>query len=362
MKRRWVLFNPGPVNTSRRVRQALLRGDLCHREIEFTQLLNRVKKNLRDCFDLGREYEIAFLTGSGTGALEAGLVSCSDPEGTVGVLSNGIYGERLYDILTTYGFKTRILDFGLGRPYDLRQVESFIKKDPALRTLAAVHHETSTGMLNPVSEVAQIASKNRVTVIADVVSSLGGEALNFHHLDVAVATANKCIEGLPGVSFVILKKDIMEKMRFWKSRSYYTDLRLYIDRSGHPLVPFTPSVQAFYALDEALQALLEETHSGRIARYRRYHQILRRGFKKMGLEFLLPEKFQSNTLTALRLPRNISYQRLHDALKEKGFVIYAGQKELENRIFRVANMGQIKISDLRLFISVLGGIVRGKSG
>jgi 2-aminoethylphosphonate-pyruvate transaminase len=140
---------------------------------------------------------------------------------------------------------------------------------------------------------------------------------------------------------VLVRKGFLERMRNYPKRSWYLHLTHYVDDQGRGTIPFTPAVQVYYAFDEALSELLEEGVAKRIQRYRRMATLIRERMAKSGVKALLSPDRQSNTITAFHLPEGVTYQQLHDRLKAKGYVIYAGQGNLENRIFRVANMGAL---------------------
>lgn len=360
MEDAYVLLNPGPVNTTPRVRRSLLRPDLCHREEEFSQLLRNVRGNLLSAFGLEEEYTAVFLTGSGTAALEASLTSCLDPSKKVLVLSNGVYGERIEKIAGIHGYRRLTLRAGIGEPFELKDIERMLVSDDEIAAVAMVHHETSTGMLNPVNEICQLDAMRGRRMLLDAVSSLGGEALDpaSSGIQVCACTANKCLQGLPGVSFVLLHRDELERMKAYPEKSLYLDLRNYWNHQEQGMVPFTPAIPAFYALDAALEELREEGAGNRIERYRNYSRFLRAGFERLGLEYLISPRYHSNTLTALKLPAHMTYETLHDRLKEEGFVIYAGQNTLKERIFRVANMGNLSMRDLEAFLSCLEEIIK----
>src|SRR5262249_41001309 len=158
-------------------------------------------------------------------------------------------------------------------------------------------------------------------------------------------TANKCIQGLPGVAFVLVHNQAMGAMQRYPRRSLYLHLPLHWQGQEKRSIPFTPSVQTWYALDAALDELLEETVAKRVQRYHAASQLLREGFVRLGLRFLLPRQYLANSLTSLLLPEGMTYQFIHDGLKALGFVIYEGQGELQTGIFRVANMGHLTLND-----------------
>jgi len=234
-----------------------------------------------------------------------------------------------------------------------------LKRDSHIGTVAVVHHETSTGMLNPVEEVAALAKKFRRRLLVDAISSLGAERLELPRLNVGlcVGSAGKCLHGAPGLSLVLLSAEEAARVAKLRIRSLYLDLGLQLraQEAGEP--PFTPAVPLVTAFQVALDELNREGLKGRIARYKERALFLRQGFKKMGLKLLLDEKLLSNTLTALWLPKGRTYAQIHDPLKKAGFVVYAGQSELKGKILRVAHMGQVLQSDLKEFLRVLKDLV-----
>jgi len=352
--RPYILLNPGPVNVSPRVQQALLRGDLCHREEEFSALLVAVRAKLLQAF-APRGYTPVVLSGSGTLAVEA-MVSSALPEGRkLLVINNGVYGERILHMAEAHRIPAVELRYGWTERPDLAQIEDTLRNDLAIAAVALVHHETTTGLLNPVAEVGALTRRAGRLFLLDAVSALGGEDLDLARdgVDLCACTANKCVQGLPGVAFVLVRTEAMAAMQQVPRRSLYLHLPLHWEAQERRSIPFTPSVQAWYALDAALDELLEETVAGRVRRYRAASQLLREGFARLGLKTLLPSLYQANSLTALLLPDGVTYYRLHDDLKARGFVIYEGQGKLQSGIFRVANMGHLTLNDFRQFLQAL---------
>ena len=352
--RPYILLNPGPVNVSPRVQQALLRGDLCHREEEFSALLVAVRVKLLQAF-APHGYTPVVLSGSGTLAVEA-MVSSALPEGRkLLVINNGVYGERILHMAEAHRIPAVELRYGWTERPDLAQIEDTLRNDLAIAAVALVHHETTTGLLNPVTEVGALTRRAGRLFLLDAVSALGGEDLDLARdgVDLCACTANKCVQGLPGVAFVLVRTEAMAAMQQVPRRSLYLHLPLHWEAQERRSIPFTPSVQAWYALDAALDELLEETVAGRVRRYRAASQLLREGFARLGLKALLPSLYQANSLTALLLPDGVTYYRLHDDLKARGFVIYEGQGKLQSGIFRVANMGHLTLNDFRQFLQAL---------
>jgi 2-aminoethylphosphonate-pyruvate transaminase len=356
---RTVLLNPGPVNVSPRVAQALLRGDLCHREREFSVLQARIRELLCRAFAPQGAYTAVLLTGSGTAALEAAVASSLNPQRKMLVINNGVYGARMAQMASIHGFDCVELNFPWTSPPDLGQLDRTLREDPAIEVVSLVHHETTTGLLNPVAAVGAIVRQHGRVLLVDSISGLGGEEIDVAAVgvDLCVGTANKCIQGLPGVSFVLVQNTDMERMQAFPPRTLYLHLPMLYAHQQRETTPFTPAIQAMYALDEALQELLEEGVTQRIARYRMAASQLREGFESLGLKCLLPPDLRSNTITSLELPAGFTYEALHDALKARGYVIYAGQGDLAARVFRIANMGHLTRNRFQGFLAALSEVL-----
>lgn len=354
--RRVVLMNPGPVLTDERVRSALTGPDLCHREPEFATLMNRVRSRVtRICGGTG-DFTSVVLTGSGTSAVEAAVVSVPPAGAGVLAIDNGHYGRRMRDIAEAHGIPVTPLDAGWGRRVDLDRLERALAADPTLGHVTVVHHETSTGMLNDVVAVARVAHRHRRQVIVDAVSSVGSERLDIaaDGLDWVAGSANKSLEAMPGLAFVCARRDAFAALDGGPRRSYSLDLARHFRAQDHAGAPaFTPAVPAFYAFDTALALALEEGVAARGKRYLALAERLRRGLEAAGLRLLLPAEERAVSLTAVRLPEGASYRQLHDALKAEGFVIYAGQEELARDYFRVSTMGQMDERDIDAFHTTL---------
>src|SRR5438093_7649287 len=350
-----ILLNPGPVNVSERVSKALQRPDICHRESEFAELIQGIRQKLLKAFLPGAEadYTAVVLTGSGTAAVEAALLSSLPTGKRILVINNGVYGERISAMVGVHrlGVAEFKLDWG-ARP-DPEKLRLALRQHPEVHAVAMVHHETTTGLINPVREIAEVVdSQNRVFVL-DSVSGLAGEPLDIAgaHIYMVAGTAGKCIQGFPGASFVLVRKGFMERMKSYPKHSWYLHLPHYYEDEERGTIPFTPAVQVYYAFDEALNELMEEGVAKRIQRYKKGATLIRDRMAKLGVKALLTPDKLSNTITAYHLPEGLIYQSLHDRLKEQGYVIYAGQGQLEPKIFRVANMGALTEQDLEGFLA-----------
>ncbi len=349
-----ILLNPGPVNVSERVRQALLRPDICHRESEFTELLYGIQAKLLKLFVPGAEadYAAMVMTGSGTAAVESAVMSSLPHGKRMLVLNNGVYGERISQMVGLYRLGVSELKYDWTTRPDPERLRLALRQHPEAHAVGMVHHETTTGLINPVKEIANVVdSQNRVFIL-DAVSALAGEPLDIagSHIYMVAGTSGKCIQGFPGLSFVLVRKGFLERMRGYPRRSIYLHLTQYLDDQGRGTIPFTPAVQVYYAFDEALNELMEEGVAKRILRYKKIATLIRDRMTKLGVKPLLTPDKLSNTITAYYLPEGVTYPSLHDRLKEQGYVIYAGQGQLQNKIFRVANMGALTEAQLVGFL------------
>ena len=352
---RTVLLNPGPVNVTDRVRQSLLLPDLCHREKEFSDLMAAIRSKLLKAFDIEDEYTSVLISGSGTAALEMAVSSSLSPGKSMLVISNGVYGERISKICEIYKLNQHTIKLKWGEPPGLEDIEDKLKQNPDIEVVSIVHHETTTGLLNPLEKVGEIAQRYNKVLLVDCISSLAGDKIDFSScsIDIAVGTANKCVQGFPGASFVLFRRKELPRLLKVPERSLYFNLTGYHKSQEKGGMLFTPAIPAHYSLDVALDELIEETVAGRVQRYANAAKFLRTGFEEIGLDFIIPEGWRSNCLTSLRLPQGISYEKLHDELKANGFVIYAGQGQLSDNIFRVANIGDITNEELNRFLKAL---------
>ena len=350
---RTVLLNPGPVNITDKVREAMALPDLCHREKEFADLMAAIRSKLLQALNIEQEFTSVLVSGSGTAALEMAVSSSLTPGRSMLVIENGVYGERIGKLCDVYNFHRHTVKLGWGVPPNLDDIEAILKKQSDIEVVSLVHHETTTGLLNPLQAVGELAKKYGKIFLVDCISSMAGDEMDFTSIDLAVGTANKCVQGVPGVSFVLFRKKDLARLIKIPARTLYFNLTGYHKAQETGGLLFTPAIPAHYALDAALDELIEETVAGRIKRYGDAAHFLRDGFKNLGLEFLIPEEWRSNCLTGLKLPKGVNYEKLHGELKSNGFVIYAGQGSLSETIFRIANMGDIKQEEFQRFLNVL---------
>jgi 2-aminoethylphosphonate-pyruvate transaminase len=328
-----------------------------HRDSDFSEVLARVNARLLQTVNGSRTHVVVPLVASGTGANEAalGLVRTK-----LLVLVAGRYARRLADIAQRIQVPTRCLEFDGAKGIQPDCVERALKQDPDIKAIAFVHHETTTSVMAPLREIGRVAREAGAVTIVDAISSIGGHQFDvvLDHVDVCTVTANKCLEGLPGISFVIVRRDLIEESA-GKARSYYFDLHALWSRIMSTRKPaFTAAVQLFFALDKALERLETEGLESRIARYRTLKQTLRGGLVAMGFELVdIPDAKQSNILQMIHMPEDLTYEQLYTALRKRGYTIYTDEENVRKKMFFVATMGAIEAPDVVAFLGALEEVV-----
>ncbi|HDR9156686.1 TPA: 2-aminoethylphosphonate aminotransferase [Burkholderia vietnamiensis] len=353
-----LLLNPGPVTLSERVRRSLLQPDLCHRESEFFDLQDEARARLVAAYELDpAEWAAVLMTGSGTAAVESMIAALVPQDGKLLAIENGVYGERITQIATQYGIAHDVLKHEWMQAPDVAAIAARLDAG-GYSHVAVIHHETTTGRLNDLGAIADVCRARGVRMLVDGVSSFGAEAIDFGGgvIDAVAATANKCLHGVPGAAFVIVRRSALTKAA---SRTYYLDLGRLAKLQDQRNTPFTPSVHAYYALVEALREFDEA--GGWRARHARYEALadqVQAGLAARGMALVLPEGESSVVLRAYRLPQGVAYEELHDGLKARGFVIYAGQGGLSKELFRISTMGAIEAADVERLLEGFTALTR----
>lgn len=353
-----ILLNPGPVSLSEKVRKAAVSTDLCHREPEFFALQDRLRAGLIGVYGLElSQWTAVLLGGSGTTALEAMISSLLPRDAHLLVLENGVYGERISQIAKIHGIKYDVVAHEWIDSIDFDRVSQLLENGD-FSHLAAVQHETTTGRLNDASRLADLCEVHGISLLLDSVSSFGAEAIPFDSpaLLACAATANKCLHGIPGLCFVLARREAIAAA-VEPARSMYLHLPLWAEQQDRGSTPFTPPVNCLLALDQALIELQEQ--GGWKARHARYHKLadrVARTLHRYGVEAMLEAGESSCVLRSYRLPTDRTYQLIHDGLKQRGFVIYAGQGSLAAEMFRISTMGDITDYDMERLLTALAAV------
>ena len=354
-----LLLNPGPVTLTERVRRSLLQPDLCHRESEFFDLQEDARLRLLNVYRLDPDQWTAVLiTGSGTAAVESMIVALVPETGKLLIVENGVYGERIAQMARQYRIAHEALRHDWLQAPDLDRIVARLDADRTFTHVGVIHHETTTGRLNDLGALAAACRARGIQMLVDGVSSFGAEAIGFADGGIAAvaATANKCLHGVPGAAFVIARRDALAQA---VSRTFYLDLTRLARLQDERNTPFTPSVHAYYALVEALREFEDEGGwSARHARYAALAEQVRAGLEACGIAGVLAANESSVVLRAYRLPQKLSYVQLHDGLKARGFVIYAGQGALSAELFRISTMGNIQAADVERLLQGFNQLLR----
>jgi len=358
---KYLLFTPGPVNVAKNVREAICKEDICHRETDFDCLLQSVENKLLKLFGIKNiaDFRAVVITGSGTAANESILSSVVGNKHIL-ILSNGEFGERLYAISKIHNKNTFLLDFGWGENFDLEIIDSYLKKHD-IDIVAMVHHETSSGMLNPLESVGELSKANGSMFIVDCVSSAGAEVIDLEkcHIAFCSSSSSKAIGSYPGLSFVVGKTEEFEKLKHLPAKTTYLNLyTFYHFITTVSQTPNTPAVQLFYALEQALINILNQGVPNHYATLKRKAHLLRKGMLKLGLSFLIDQKDMCSVLTTVHIPSHFDVGIFREKFREKSIIIYEGKGCFKGKVFQVANIGELSYDDIRFFLDSLREVLQ----
>jgi 2-aminoethylphosphonate-pyruvate transaminase len=353
-----LLFTPGPLTTSLTIKQAMLRdaGSWHH---EFNAIVKSVRERLLALagFTPGSGWETILLQGSGNFGVEAVLATVIPPNGKLLVLVNGAYGERIVQMAQYLKIEHTVLRTPEDAPPEVTAVERALASDSSITHVACVHCETTTGILNPITEVGRIVKKHSRVYIVDAMSSFAAVPIDFTAvgIDYLISSANKCIEGVPGFSFVFCRRaDLMATEG--SARSLSLDLLAQLkgfDKNGQ--FRYTPPTHVILAFEQALKELEQEGGViARAARYRRNNQVLIEGMTQLGFRLFLDPKVQSYIITGFHYPADpkFSFEPFYRRLSDKGFIIYPGKLTQVNT-FRIGTIGRLFEGDIRGLLAAI---------
>lgn len=350
---------PGPTPVPDDVLAAVGGRMVDHRGRPFAALIERVSDRLRQ-FYLTKE-DVLILTASGTGGMEAAVINTLSPGDKVLAVSIGSFGDRFATIAETFGAEVTALSYEWGHPADPDEVRTALDDDPGIKAVLVTHNETSTGVTNPLEEIAKAVRQADRLLIVDAVSSLGAIPLDMDGwgLDVVVTGSQKGWMVPPGLAFVAMSE------RGWQASGTATMPRFYFDlakardflKKGQ--TPFTPAVSIFYGLDVALEKMAAEGPESIQTRHANIGRSVREGVKSLGLELLVSdERYASNTVTAVRCPGGVNVGELRRALEDEHRVVLAGgQGKLAGKIFRIGHLGLVSEEDIRQTLDALAEVL-----
>jgi 2-aminoethylphosphonate-pyruvate transaminase len=355
--KRNVLLNPGPATTSDAVKYAQVIPDICPREQEFVELMTNVRKDLVKVVHGDPEkYTAVIFTGSGT-IIQDVLVNSLVPEGKkICVVNNGAYAARMVEIAGYYNIECVDIKSSSTDLPDLDEVKRVIEADKDIAVVAAVHHETGTGVLNPVSEIGKIAHDNGCIFIVDTISTYGLRPIDIEkeNIDFVMSSAQKGLAGMTGASWAVGNIDAIRKSKDYPTRSYYCNLFMqfdFFDRVGE--MHFTPPVQTVYALSQALKEYFDEGELPRWDRLQKCWEAIHKGLDDIGLGSVIKKDIQGKLVVTVEAPNDdrFDFPTLHDYCYDRGFTIYPG-KMFGLKTFRLCNLGLITHKDIEDFFVV----------
>lgn len=353
-----LLFTPGPLTTTETVKKAMLR-DLGSRDTLFIETVKEIRSKLLELGEVSQKdgYEAVIMQGSGTFGIESVITSAIPQNGHLLIIVNGAYGERIVKMADIAGIQYNAVKYPENEGPNPQEIEGLLKNEPRITHIAIVHCETTTGIINPIEAIGKLAKKTGKKYIVDAMSSFGAVPINVKDCDIdyLVSSSNKCIQGVPGFSFVIAKRSTLESTEGY-SRSLSLDLYAQwkgLETNGQ--FRFTPPTHALLAFAQALNELEEEGGvAARANRYRTNYETLVNGMRELGFKEYLEAAKQGYIITSFHYPgsTNFSFEQFYSLLNDKGFVIYPG-KVSKADCFRIGNIGQIATADIQELLAAI---------
>lgn len=353
---KYLLFTPGPVNVAETLRLAISKEDICHREGDFDSLLGSIEQKLLSLFQIKRRnrYRAVVITGSGTAANEA-ILSSVVGTGSILILSNGEFGERLYKTSSIHNSETHLIEMPWGTPFDLIEIEAYFVQHN-IDVVAMVHHETCTGMLNPLAGIGALVKAHGAILVVDGVSSVGAEVVDMEVCNIAFcsSSSSKAIGSYPGLSFVIGSKKEFKRLKEHKAKTTYLNLATFYEfLETRSQTPNTPAVPLFFALEQALNNILSKGVKKHFAVIRARAERLRLGMRQLNLEFLINERDMCSVLTTVKVPLSMNIREIRDRLRDDAIIIYEGKGCFAGKVFQVGNIGEMSDFDIQFFLHSL---------
>ena len=356
--KRNVLLNPGPATTTDTVKLAQIVPDICPREKEFADNMKELRNQLVKVAHGDKDKHTAVLfTGSGTINIDICLNSLLPENKKILVVNNGAYSSRAVEVCQYYGMPHINLQSSVFDIPNLDDVKQTLDENPDIALVYTTHHETGTGVLNPIREIGKMAHAHNAIFVVDTTSSLGMIPFDMEedNVDFCMASAQKGLMAMTGLSFIVGNRAIIEASQHYPKRSYYCNLFLqydYFERTGQ--MHFTPPVQTIYATMQALKEYWEEGEAAKFARHRRVFDAIHRGIDKLGFKDVIRKDIQSGLVVSIKYPddTNWDFDKVHDYCYEHGFTIYPGKISTTDT-FRLCALGAIDENDIDDFFVVL---------
>lgn len=355
--KRNILLNPGPATTTDTVKLAQLVPDICPREKEFGSMMKKMREDLvRIVHGDPEEYTSVLFCGSGTINIDVCINSLLPEGGKVLVVNNGAYSTRAVEVCQFYGLDHIDLKFPVDELPDLDVVEKTLKENPDIALVHTTHNETGTGILNPIKEIGALAHRYGAVFTVDTTSTYAMRPINIkeENIDFCMASAQKGLMAMTGLSFVVGKTDIIKKSADYPRRSYYCNLFLqydFFEKTGE--MHFTPPVQTIYSVRQALEEYFAEGEEAKWARHTRVFEAIHKGIAELGFKDIIKRELQAGLVVSVKYPddANWDFEKVHDYCYERGFTIYPGKVSTTDT-FRLCALGAIDEEDIVEFFKV----------
>ncbi len=351
-----LLLTPGPLTTSPETKSAMLR-DWGSRDAGFIAMNARVREALLKIAEAEENHVAVPVQGSGTFAVEAALGTLIPRDGKALILINGAYGKRMAKILEYAGRAYLTLEYPEDAPVNTAALNAKLSEDNSITHVLVVHCETTSGIINPVKAVADVVESHRRSLIIDSMSAFGALPLSARNIlfDAVLASSNKCLEGVPGMGFAIIRRSVLETCR---GNAHALSLDLYdqwISMETNKQWRFTPPTHVIAAFDSAIQQYIDAGGlEGRNKRYSENCRTLVDGMREIGFETLLPDDLQAPVIVTFKMPSDSAFvfETFYDRLKHEGYVIYPGKLTITPS-FRIGCIGNLDVNDMKGALSVI---------
>ncbi|HKG56740.1 MAG TPA: alanine--glyoxylate aminotransferase family protein [Candidatus Limnocylindrales bacterium] len=346
---------PGPTGLPPSVRAAGGRQMINHRGPEFAAMLDRILSGMKPFF--GTTGDVAMLSCAGTGGLEAAVVNTLSPGDRVLGVSIGSFGDRFAKIASVYGADVTKIDVEWGRAADPAAVREELEATGPYRAVLLTHNETSTGVMNPIPELAAAIRETQpdALILVDSVSALGAVpfAMDEWGIDVVVTGSQKAWMAAPGLAMIAASERGWAAVETARMPRFYLDLRLHRDAHARGETPWTPAIAVVYQVDEGLKLMEAETPAGVFARHEACAAASRAGLDALGFELLADPRVASRTVTAVTIPDGLDWKSFNSDLKKHGLVLAGGQGKLTGKIFRLGHLGSVTVEEILGAIAVI---------
>jgi aspartate aminotransferase-like enzyme len=346
---------PGPTGLPPTVREAGARQMINHRGPEFAAMLDRILTGMKPYF--GTSSDIAIITTAGTGGLEAAIVNTLSPGDRVLGVSIGSFGDRFAKIARTYGADVTKLDVEWGQAADPTVLRDALEAAPGYRAVLLTHNETSTGVMNPIADLAAVVREvaPETLILVDSVSGLGAVPFQMDAwgVDVVVTGSQKAWMSAPGLAMIAASPRAWAVMDTATMPRVYLDLRAHRESHASGQTPWTPAIAVLYQVDEGIRLMTAEGAEGVFARHEACASAARAGLLALGFELLADQRHASRTVTAALVPDDLDWKAFNTALKQHGLVLAGGQGKLAGKIFRLGHLGSVTLEEILGAMSVL---------